>query len=404
MKILQINSVCGIRSTGRICSDIAEVLSDNNIECKIAYGRFSAGVGSEKYAIKVGSGFVTVLHYLISILLNGDGRGSYFSTKILIKKIKEYNPDIIHVHNLHGHYVNYNLLYKFLAELKKPVIFTLHDCWNFTGNCTHFDYCGCEKWKLQCDHCEQHNNNILLKYWVDASTRNYYSKKNSILKLDKIIVVPTSEWLTNIVKQSFLKEREIITIPSGIDLSRFQKINSQVKERYKIRDKKLILGVASSWTKYKGLEYFGKISQMLDENYQIALIGLTKTQAKKMPQNIICIKRTNNIDELNEWYTAADVFVNPTLQETQGLTNIEALACGTPVITFDSGGSPECIDEKCGIVVKRNDLMGLYKAIIYLCNDACISEEACIERSKKYDKQTCYKKYLDLYRRLISGV
>lgn len=400
MKVLQINSVSGIRSTGRICLKIAQLLEEQGDECKILFGRESAGKEAEKYSWRIGSKYSNILHYLKYVITDDEGSGSYFVTKRTLQRINEYKPDIIHIHNLHGHYINYNVLMDYLTSKDIPVVFSLYDCWMFTGDCTHFDSIGCKKWKAHCEHCPMQIKYPLDEYMIDSSRRNFDNKREKMSRIKKKIISPGSYWLESVVKDSFLKEYPIYTVQSGIDLTRFQAKVTDIKDRYNI-DKQIVLLVASQWSKNKGVHYLPEIINRIAGKHQIVVIGQLREDIK-LGNQVIHIQRTDSIDEMVAWYSAADVYVNITLQETLGLTNVEALACGTPVVTFDSGGCKECIDESCGIAVKRGDIEALVDAIRKVLEEHPFSKEACRKRSLSFDDKECYKKYLNLYDDLLA--
>lgn len=341
MKILMINSVCGVKSTGRICTDLAKELEKNGHEVKIAYGREKVPLEYQKYAIRIGNNLDVKIHGLQSRLFDMAGFGSKKVTQKFIEWIKKYNPDVIHLHNLHGYYINIEILFQYLKkEFRGKIIWTLHDCWAFTGHCAYFDYVRCEEWKKECKRCVQ-KKEYPKCVGVSNSNNNFFKKKQLFTGIDNLIIITPSQWLADLVKNSFLKEYKVKVIHNGIDTRIFKKIETNIKSRYNLKDKKIILGVAAIWDRRKGLDYFIELSNKLDNTYQIVVIGVNKEQQQQLPQNMIGILRTSSIKELIEWYSVADVFVNPTLEDNYPTTNLEAIACGTPVITFNTGGSLE---------------------------------------------------------------
>jgi len=393
MKILQINSVCGVGSTGRIATDLYKVIEEAGHECVIAYGRGTAPEGIK--TIKIGTNFDNYMHVAKTRIFDKHGFGSTKATKEFIKKVEEYDPDVIHLHNIHGYYINTEILFEYLKRANKKVVWTLHDCWAFTGHCSHFDYIGCDKWKNGCKKCPQKNEYPSSKI-ADASEFNYEKKKELFTSVKYMTIVTPSKWLAGLVKESFLGKYEVIVINNGIDLDVFKPTESDFREKYGLQDKKIILGVASVWTERKGVNTFIELSEKLDDNFKIILVGVNKKQKSMLPKNVIGITRTNNVKELAEIYTVADVFVNPTLEEVMGLTNVEALACGIPVITFDSGGSVECIDESSGKIVTKGDIDKLIKYINEIKN-MNISKECCINRANLFNKWEKYNKYINMY-------
>lgn len=395
MKVLQINSVCGIGSTGRIATDIHNILIEQGHESYIAYGRDLPK--NCDTSIKIGNKLDNYKHAALTRVFGKHGFGSKKATKDFIEKVKEIDPDFIHLHNIHGYYINIEILFDYLKKAGKPVIWTLHDCWSFTGHCAYFDYTGCGKWKTGCNNCPEKNSypaSILL----DNSKDNYQKKKEIFTGVNNLTIVTPSKWLAGLVKQSYLKEYPVEVINNGIDLDVFKPTQSNFRKRYNLENKFIILGVASTWDRRKGFKYFIGLSEKIKKDEAIVLVGLSERQKKNLPKNIIGITRTNNVNELAEIYSAADVFVNPTLEEVMGLTNVEALACGTPVITFDTGGSVECIDEKTGVVGKGNvdDLLvstGKVKA-----KTKKLFVEDCILRAKQlYQKEDRFMEYINLY-------
>ena len=398
MRILQINSVCGQGSTGRICLDIANILEKNGHEAYIAYA-----FGSSDYPKSFnfsGSMFDYYIHNFLSRLTDSEGQHSKSNTKRLLNWIDSISPNIIHLHTLHGHYINYIMLLDFLIEKKIPIIITLHDCWTFTGRCAHFDMIGCNKWKEGCINCK-----FLSEYpqswFIDRARHNFKIKESLFTRLkDRLTIVPVSFWLESFVKESFLKDTKIKTIHNGIDLKQFKPThNASLMDKYKIIGDKIILGVASPWSKYKGLDDFYKLRQKLGKEYVIVLVGLSKKQIDNLPKGIIGISRTNNIKQLAELYTIADVLVNPTYCDNYPTVNLESIACGTPVITYNTGGSPEAIDEKTGLVVNQGDINGLAEAIIKIVSTKKSDlSEHCRDRAIHYfDNQVCFLDYLKLY-------
>jgi putative colanic acid biosynthesis glycosyltransferase len=361
MKVLMINVVCGIRSTGRICTDLATELEKQGHEVKIAYGREQVPQRFQKYAVRIGSDFDVKLHGIKARVLDAAGFGSKRATEKFIKWVKEYDPDVIHLHNIHGYYINVEILFQYLKTCGKKIIWTLHDCWSFTGHCAYFDYVNCSKWKTRCKNCSQ-KTEYPSRIGPDRSKQNYLLKKELFTGIKKMVLVTPSQWLAGLISESYMREYPTAVIYNGIDTQTFKPMKSGVKERYGCRDKKIVLGVAAVWDKRKGLGSFIELAKHLDCSYQIILVGVSQKQIEKLPPNIIGIERTNSVEELAELYTAADVFVNPTLEDNYPTTNIEAIACGTPVITYETGGSPESA-KMYGVSVHKKNIAGLVKAI-----------------------------------------
>lgn len=390
MKVLQINSVCGVGSTGRIATDLYKVLEEQGHECVIAYGRGTAPKGIK--TIKIGTDFDNYMHVAKTRIFDKHGFGSTKATKEFIKKVEKYDPDVIHLHNIHGYYINIEVLFEYLKRADKKVVWTLHDCWAFTGHCAYFDYAGCSKWKSGCEEClqkKEYPNSLL----IDNSKCNFNKKKDIFTGVKNLTIVTPSKWLAELVKESYLFEYNVEVINNGIDLDIFKPTESEFREKYRLEDKFIILGVASIWDRRKGLSYLVELSEKIDDNYKIVVVGVTKKQKKQLPSNIIGITRTNNVRELVEIYSSADVFINPTLEDNFPTTNLEALACGTPVITFNTGGSIECINEYNGKIVETKTVDEVNN---YIKNES-FNSKSCEENSKQYNKKIKYSEYISLY-------
>ena len=365
MRVLFVNSVCGIGSTGRICADLAGEYASLGYEVKIAYGRDGTVPDTcRQYAVRIGNDLDVRLHGIKSQLLDEHGLGSAGATEKFLKWADEYDPDILWMHNIHGYYINYELLFDWIK--KRPnmeVKWTLHDCWAFTGHCSYFTIAKCDKWKTQCEHCPQPKK-YPARLLFDNSRRNYARKKKAFCGVRNLKIITPSKWLAGLVKESFLSEYPVEVVYNTINRDVFKPTASDFRERRGLEDKKIILGVASPWDERKGLEAFLWLSGRLDDSYRIVLVGLSRDQIKKIPSDIIGIERTDNVRELVSIYTAADVFVNPTHEDNYPTTNLEAAACGTPVVTYHVGGSPESVLPEN--VVEENDLEGLLARILFL--------------------------------------
>lgn len=397
--LFQINTTCNRGSTGRIAEMIGQTAKENDYDCYLAYGRYHQP--SELNVVKVGSRLSIYTHFVFSRLFDAHGLLSRRATAKLIETIKDIGPSIIHLHNIHGYYLNYPILFKYLSECESQIVWTLHDCWPITGHCSHFDYLGCDRWRKGCGSCP--GLSVYPKsVFIDRSRSNYVLKRDSFRSvLDRLTIVPVSEWLGSIVKDSFLGDARIKIIHNGVDTSVFN-----IKtDKYPGLDpkKKTILGVASVWNDRKGLNDFFNLSSILGHSYQVVLVGLSESQMKKLPKNIMGIRRTESVEELVVLYSNADVFVNPTYEDSFPTTNIEALACGTPVVTYRTGGSVEAVSSDTGIVVPKGDIEELKQAIVKICGngkDQYIS--ACRERAVSlYDMRDRFQEYIELYNSLI---
>ncbi len=397
MRILQVNTVYGIGSTGKIAKDIHDKCVANGIECVCVHRRSCKGSASFDDTIEVGTFFSSRVHGFLARFTMFKGCFSYFSTLSALKAIKAYNPDIIHLHNLHGSYINIGLLMRYIKRSKIKVIFTLHDCWAFTAICSHFTIAKCDKWQNGCGNCVQRKKYSSAP--IDFTKKVWKVKRDWFLGVEDMTIVTPSNWLANLVDKSFLKDYTIEVINNGIDLDVFTPTPSDFKEKYGICNKKIVLAVAFGWGYEKGLDVIIELSKRLSVDYQIVIVGADDGVDKQLPKNVISIHRTHNQVELAKIYTAADVFINPTREEVLGLVNIEALACGTSVVTFKTGGSPEIIDETCGVAIEVNDIDGVEREVVRICTQQPYTQENCLRRAKSFDKNIMLEKYLTLYRK-----
>ena len=392
MKVVQINATCGIGSTGKICVGISELMTADHIE---NYILFSSRTSGYPLGIACSDDRYIKLQALKSRILGNYGFNSKNATRRMIRELERIGPDIVHLHNIHGHDCDLDLLFAYFRRKKTKLIWTFHDCWTFTGYCTYYDIAKCDKWKTSCQNCSQRKAS---SWFFDRSNALHLKKKQLFSDLDLTIVTP-SKWLADQVAESFFKDYPVQVIYNGIDLSVFQPTSGSFREKYGIpEDKKIVLGVAFGWGARKGLDVLIDLSRRLDSSrYQMALVGTDDSVDRLLPPEIISIHRTQNQTELAEIYTAADVFANPTREEVLGLTNIEANACGTPVVTFRTGGSPECIDASSGVVIEREDVQAMLDAIVHICEKKPFSAEACRERAMCFDKTERFAEYVRLY-------
>lgn len=396
MTIFEINSV-PYGSTGRIMFQIAETVeSTDNIAYTSASFTRSRGEKFPQNYYKIGSAIGKTEHIILAKLTGNQGCYSHFTTYKLIRKIKKVSPDVIHLHNLHGWYLNWGMLFNYLKVAGIPVVWTLHDCWSFTGHCPHFMAIGCDKWKTGCYQCPLYKN--YPGCFFDDSTKQYALKKACFVGVSNLTVVTPSQWLADLVKQSYLKDYNTVVINNGIDLTKFKPTSGNFRQKHNLINKIVLLGVAFDWSEKKGLEEFKRLADSLSEEYAIVLVGVSNAVKKTLPHRIISISCTQSQDELAQIYTSADIFVNPTHEEVLGLVNLEALACGTPVITYNAGGSPETIDNSCGSVVPYLDYSALLKEIYRISKDSPYSSEACVKRARKFDKELKYQEYMELYK------
>lgn len=365
MRVLFINAVCGTGSTGKICVDLAQKYENEGNIVKIAYGR-TAYVPEiyKKYAVRIGNDFDVKLHALQTRMFDNHGFASKRATKKFLKWADEYKPELLWLHNLHGYYINIELLFKWIKNHPDmQVKWTLHDCWAFTGHCVHFSAVGCKKWKTHCYKCAQ-KKQYPTSLFYDRSYKNYELKKSLFTGIKNLEIITPSNWLANLVKQSFLKDYPVKVVYNKIDTNIFKPTASDFRKRYGLENKFIILGVANVWNKRKGLEDFIELSKKLDDNYKIVLVGLNTKQIKKMPVNILGLEKTVNLENLVKIYSAADIYINLSKEETFGMTTIEALNCGTKVIVYKSTACEEVIG-KNGVAVEQN-INAVRNAIIKL--------------------------------------
>ena len=403
--ILQINTVINSGSTGHIAEEIGQIVINNGWNSYIAYGRNDRHSKSDK--IKIGNNLYTKFHGIATRLFDRHGLASTKATKQLIDKIDEIKPNIIHLHNIHGYYLNYKILFEYLNTASVHVVWTLHDCWPFTGHCVYFTYAQCDKWKTECFECPQ-KKKYPASFFIDRSRNNYRDKKECFLSVEnKLTLILVSDWLANLCAQSFFKDTSTKIIHNGIDTNIFKPISSEDKKsvfiKYNINAPYLVLGVANAWSQRKGFADFIKLRSLLSKEYSILLVGLSKEQIQSLPQGVIGVLRTENVNELAEIYAAADVFLNLSVEETFGLTTIESLSSGTPAIVYNSSASPELIAQGTGFVVNPQDF-----SMIKIRLDE-IKEygkkkysTACREHiMKHFRKEDRYNEYLQLYTEVI---
>lgn len=395
-KLLQINITANWGSTGKIAEAIGDAAIARGWESYIAYGRWSNS--SQSHLLKIGGQWDMYLHFAEQRFRDNEGLCSRSATRQLVRQIEEVEPDVIQLHNIHDHYLNYQILFEYLNQTDIQVVWTFHDCWAFTGHCFHFVTANCEKWKTGCFDCPM--KNILPKTVLDRSRKNYEQKQQLFTDCKHLTIVPCSDWMAGFVRQSFFKDKKIKVIKNGVDLNVFKPAPSV--ENGKIR----ILGVSSVWNKDKGLFDFYRLREELDrESYEIVLVGLSAGQVKPLPDGIVGIERMQSVSELVSLYSSARVLVNPTYADTFPTVNLEALACGTPVITYRTGGSPEAVTPETGWVVEQGDVKGIAAIVksLELKDKSAVDSQrlACrVRAEQEFGKDKCFEKYVELYERL----
>lgn len=397
MKLVEINS-CNFGSTGNIMLGIAEIAREKGIDAYVCVPK--SRDNSKKSVdgqIFIGNRFSRNLHIQLGQLTGYQGCFSVFSTWNFLRKLSRIKPDIIHLHNLHGNYINLPMLFRYIKKHDIPVVWTLHDCWSFTGQCPYFIMVKCGRWRTGCHDCTQYKKYPASK--VDRTKQMWHLKKKWFTGVRKMTIVTPSKWLGNLVKESYLKEYPVKVINNGIDLDVFKPTPSDFREKYGIGGgDKIVLFVSFGWSMRKGVDVITQIRHLLEDKFKIVVVGITEDAIHEFSDDIICIPRTNNQKELAEIYSTADVFVNPTREEVLGMVNVEALACGTPVVTFDTGGSPECIDGQSGIVVGTDDIENMVFSIRKICEKESYDKSACIMRAALFNKQDKFTEYIRVYR------
>lgn len=396
MKVIEINILGSSGSTGRIVNGISKVLKVNGHEVIILYG-----YGKTDDGIKIVSRLGYFLHKIFATLTGKQGCFSVLQTRKVIKKIDKIKPDIVHMHNIHGNYINYKILFKYLKDKDIQVVWTLHDCWAFTGKCVYFDLIGCDKWKTCCENCPQLKE--YPKSIIDSTYSQFFSKKKSICSLKNLTIVTPSIWLKDLVLQSYLSKYNVCVINNGINLDLFKPIQSNLRVKFSITNKFVILGVASEWTSRKGFSDFIKLSKMLNDECVIILIGLDAKVIKNLPSNIIGVERTESINQLCQFYTTANVLFNPTMEDNYPTVNLEAMACGTPIICYNTGGCIEQIPNICGRIINQNAVNDALSIIIDMQIGKIVFDKKDIVNYAKesFSETNSFTKYLELFENLI---
>lgn len=403
MKLFQINVVVNSGSTGRIAEELGEYAIEKGWESYIAYGRNKRP--SSSVLFKIGTQIDFYTHVISTRVLDDHGFSSRRATKKLIRQIEEVNPDIIHLHNIHGYYINIRLLFEYLEKLSKPVVWTLHDCWAYTGHCAYYSFVNCQRWQTACYSCPQ-KNEYPKSLVMDRSNRNYYQKRDIFNALSKLTIVPVSKWLENELKKSFLSSKRIHQIYNGIDLNLFAPQNDVggMIEKYNLSGKFVVLGVANNWLEgRKRLGDFLELGKRLKNQEVIVLVGLTNRQIEDLPENIIGIAHTESIKELASLYTLANVFINFSVEETFGMVSVEAMACGTPSIVYNCTATPEAISGGTGYVVEEGDVDAVVNILREIKhNTKSFYTGPCVsEAQRRFNIKDRTEEYMTLYNSLL---
>lgn len=397
MKILEINS-SDLFSTGNIMLNVTRVARERGHKVLTASKKCKMSLDlkrNDSNHIYIGNRIGNTIHRYWAWMTDLQDTGSYFSTLNFIKKIDRLKPDVIHLHDVVGWYLNIDVLFKYIKRQNIPVVWTFHDCWAFTGRCIYFDDAKCDRWKTGCGNCPQ-KGYMPGTWWFDLSHWNFERKKRLFSGIKNLTIVTPSHWLANHTNESFLKDYPIKVINNGIDLNIFYPTKGELYHNLRNDGKKIVLGVAGTWSKRKGLADFIRLSETLPENFKIILVGLDKEQLP-FDSKIIAIRRTHNPQELAEIYTAADVLANPTYEDNFPTVNLEALACGTPIVTYKTGGSPESITDRTGLVVEQGNIRAFKSAISTVVESVDnFNESDCVAHAKKYDMNARFNDYVNL--------
>jgi glycosyltransferase involved in cell wall biosynthesis len=397
MKIFELNTFCGAGSTGRIAVEIADYAAKQGDQTIIGFGAGEPATGTEVYALRIGGKAGRKWHGALRKLMDMEGYGSALATRRLIRFLSQYHPDVVHLHNIHGCYVNHRLLFSYLRRANVPVVWTLHDCWSFTGHCAYFDMAGCGRWQTECHACPQ-KAAYPVCVGLGGSRRNFRRRKRLFTSLSNLTLVAPCRWMAELTRRSFLADVPVRVVYNGVDRGRFSPAASDIRARHGIGERYVALAVASDWDERKGLKYLPPLAEALGDTYRLVVIGLSETQIGKLPPGMLGLSRTADPDDLIRWYTAADCLVNPTLEDNMPLVNLEALACGTPVVTFQTGGCPEAVTEACGAVVPKGDAAALAAAVKRVAPQKEAMRAACLAQAERFDAGMTAKAYYDLYR------
>lgn len=400
--ILRITTEINRSSIGRTSEQLGKLVLSNDWNSYIAYGR--TGGNSESQTIKIGNKFDLYSHVLLTRLFDFHGRGSINATKTFVDKISLLKPDIIHLHDIHGYYLNYKILFDFLNKYNKPVVWTQHDCWAYTGHCAHYSEVECDKWKKECFKCPQ-KMAYPKSLCADRSRENFIDKKNSFTSINQMTIVAVSEWMKDQIRDSFLNKYPIVRIYNGIDTRLFRPYEdvSDIKRKYSLGDSPILMGVATSWSENKGLGDYLKLRSILDYDYTIVLVGLPKNEIASLPRGIIGIERTDNVEELAKLYSSASIILNLSKEESFGKTTVEGLSCGVPGIVYNATASPELLDISTGRIVEKGNIESIVNAILELSElNKKITLANCRHRALElFNMEKNYNDYINLYKSLL---
>lgn len=388
MRVLFVNGVVDYGSTGKIVRDLADGLKDQGHDVSMVFGRHQAHELQNTVDVSSKLGFYH--HYFGSRILGKHGQYSKRATKQTIQEIERFKPDVIHLHNLHGYYLHVPNLLKYLAKAGIPVIWTLHDCWMISGSAAYFDYYGCDVWDQGCQKCHNTKEYPINQFGLHQ-IQNLKWKQELVSQLSQLEVITVSNWLNELISSTFFQKHQIHTIYNGINENVFTPSPKSQSTQIKL------LGVANEWEKRKGLDDFIALNEKLDDRYEITLIGLSEAQVAALPSDMVGITRTKDQKELAQYYSDADIYLNLSVEETMGLTTIESLACGTPVITYNKTAVPELVDESVGLVVEAHDLNALQEAITKVYESDTYKTETLVDYAHRFTNDIMISNYLKIY-------
>ena len=400
MRVYQLNTFSGVKSTGRIAFEIAKLAESQGMECRVGYGVPGVPREAETLSIRIGRPWERKLHGALRKLMDGEGYGSYFATRRFLKEMRAFHPDVVHLHNLHGCYLHLPTLFGALKRMGVPVLWTLHDCWPFTGHCAYYDLCGCDRFETECHHCPQ-KHAYPECIGLSRAGANHRAKKRWLTALPNLTFVAPCEWMKRQVERSFMKGAPVRVIPNGVDLTTFHPMEAEAVElrrKYGLENAQVLLAVASEWDARKGLKDLLLCREHWDQSCRLVIIGLSGEQIAALPKGVLGLTHTESPQELAAWYTAADCLVNPTMEDNLPMVNLEAIACGTPVAVYHTGGCGDEVDETCGRVVSRGDALALARAAATLCGEKPRLREGCLRRAEGFEAGKMFQAYVDLYR------
>lgn len=399
--IVEINSN-NYASTGNIMLNIASYARKNGYNvytcCKKSRKAMTFDYPNQ---IFIGTWIERIVSERLSYITGLKSHFNIINTFLFINKLKKIKPDLIHIHSLVDTYINIRILTNYIKKNNIPTVWTAHDVWTITGKCVIFEPDKpCDNWKNGCGKCP-----TLKSYpkslFFDTTKLLFKQKVKCFNPIKNLYIVTPSNWLSNLVNQSFLKNHPCKTIYNGIDIKKFRPTESDFRQRNNLENSYIVLGVSYGWSHTKGLDSFIELAKLLPKKYQIVLVGTNDEVDKKLPNNILSIHKTYDVEELISIYSAADVFVNASLSDNFPTVNLEALACGTPIITYETGGSPEAINNTCGSSVKQGDIISLKEEIIRVCKTKPYTQKNCLERAKQFDMNNKYQEYVELFNKIL---